>query len=238
MTLLTGKSKILLAEDDNNFGLVLKDYLTMQDFDVYLCRDGAEALRHFEKGKFDLCIFDVMMPVMDGFTLAEKIKEKDRNIPLIFLTAKSMKVDMIKGFKIGADDYITKPFDSEILLLKIKALLNRSETITQKLNEQHIFKIGQFTFNSKLRTIVGFNKEQKLSPKEASLLALLCVYLNDILPREIALRKIWDDDNYFTARSMDVFITKLRKYLKEDDNVELMNVHGNGYRLVVKDQLR
>jgi DNA-binding response OmpR family regulator len=235
MTLLTGKSKILIAEDDANFGMVLKDYLAMNDFDVHLYRDGKQALDHFEKGKFDLCILDVMMPVMDGFTLADKIKDKDKNVPLIFLTAKSMKIDLVKGFKIGADDYVTKPFDSEILLLKIKALLNRSETITQKLKEQFIFKIGGFTFNSRLRTIVGFGKEQKLSPKEAALLALLAIYLNDVLPREIALRKIWNDDNYFTARSMDVFITKLRKYLKDDTNVELMNIHGNGYRLVVKD---
>lgn len=235
MTLLTGKSKILIAEDDTNFGLVLKDYLSMHEFDVHLYRDGKEALNHFEKGKFDLCLLDVMMPVMDGFTLAEKIKEKDKNVPLIFLTAKSMKLDMVKGFKTGADDYVTKPFDSEILMLKIKALLNRSETINQKLKEQYIFKVGAFTFNSRLRTIEGFGKEQRLSPKEAALLALLCVHLNDVLPREIALRKIWNDDNYFTARSMDVFITKIRKYIKEDSNVELMNIHGNGYRLVVKE---
>jgi two-component system, OmpR family, response regulator len=235
MSILPGKTKILLAEDDTNFGMVMKDYLAMNDYDVHLYRDGKQALDKFEKGKFDLCILDVMMPVMDGFTLAEKIKDQDKNVPLVFLTAKAMKMDMVRGFKIGADDYITKPFDSEILLLKIKALLNRSEGITKTLNEQIIFKVGAFTFNSRLRTITGFGKEQKLSPKEAALLALLCVYLNDILPRQIALRKIWDDDNYFTARSMDVFITKLRKYLKDDTNVELLNVHGNGYRLVVKD---
>jgi len=235
MSILTGKTKIMLAEDDTNFGMVLKDYLSINEFDVHLYRDGKQALDKFEKGKFDLCILDVMMPIMDGFTLAEKIKEQDTNVPLIFLTAKSMKIDMVRGFRIGADDYITKPFDSEILMLKIKALLNRSETITKTINEQVTFKIGAFNFNSRLRTIEGFGKEQKLSPKEAALLAMLCVYMNDILPREIALRKIWDDDNYFTARSMDVFITKIRKYLKDDANVELLNVHGNGYRLVVKE---
>lgn len=235
MSILTGKTKIMIAEDDTNFGLVLKDYLSLHEFDVHLYRDGRQALEKFEKGKFNLCILDVMMPVMDGFALAENIKAKDSNVPIIFLTAKSMKVDMIRGFKIGADDYITKPFDSEILLFKIKALLNRSETIVKAVNEQVEFVIGGFKFNSRLRTIRGFGKEEKLSPKEAALLALLCVYLNDILPREVALRKIWNDDNYFTARSMDVFITKIRKYLKDDQNIELLNVHGNGYRLVVKD---
>jgi DNA-binding response OmpR family regulator len=235
MSILTGKTKIMIAEDDTNFGMVLKDYLSLHDFEVSLYRDGKQALEKFEKGKFNLCILDVMMPVMDGFSLAENIKIKDNHVPIIFLTAKSMKVDMIRGFKIGADDYITKPFDSEILLLKIKALLNRSETIVKAVNEQIEFKIGGFHFNSRLRTISGFGKEQKLSPKEAALLALLCIYLNDILPREVALRKIWNDDNYFTARSMDVFITKIRKYLKDDPNIELLNVHGNGYRLVVKD---
>lgn len=235
MSLLTGKIKIMLAEDDTNFGLVLKEYLLLHEFDVHLYRDGKMAFDKFEKGKFDLCILDVMMPVMDGFTLAEKIKETDPHVPIIFLTAKSMKMDVLRGYKIGADDYITKPFDSEILLLKLKALLNRSETIVRTINEQVTFKIGGFMFNSRLRTIEGFGKEQKLSPKEAALLAMLCVYMNDILPREVALRKIWDDDNYFTARSMDVFITKLRKYLKDDSNVELLNVHGNGYRLVIKE---
>ncbi len=225
----------MIAEDDTNFGMVLKDYLSLHDFEVSLYRDGKQALEKFEKGKFNLCILDVMMPVMDGFSLAENIKIKDNHVPIIFLTAKSMKVDMIRGFKIGADDYITKPFDSEILLLKIKALLNRSETIVKAVNEQIEFNIGGFHFNSRMRTISGFGKEQKLSPKEAALLALLCIYLNDILPREVALRKIWNDDNYFTARSMDVFITKIRKYLKDDPNIELLNVHGNGYRLVVKD---
>ncbi|HMU77770.1 MAG: response regulator transcription factor [Bacteroidetes bacterium] len=235
MSILTGKTKIMIAEDDTNFGLVLKDYLSLHEYDVHLYRDGRQAFEKFEKGKFNLCILDVMMPIMDGFALAENIKAKDSNVPIIFLTAKSMKVDMIRGFKIGADDYITKPFDSEILLFKIKALLNRSETIVKAVNEQVEFVIGGFKFNSRLRTIQGFGKEEKLSPKEAALLALLCVYLNDILPREVALRKIWNDDNYFTARSMDVFITKIRKYLKDDPNIELLNVHGNGYRLVVKD---
>lgn len=235
MSILTGRTKIMIVEDDTNFGMVLKDYLTLHDYDVYLYRDGQQALDKFEPGKFNLCILDVMMPVMDGFTLAEKIKEKDKHVPVIFLTAKAMKTDMVRGFRIGADDYITKPFDSEILLLKIKALLNRSETIVKAANEQVEFIIGSFKFNSRLRTIEGFGKTQKLSPKEAALLALLCLYLNDILPREIALRKIWNDDNYFTARSMDVFITKIRKYLKDDPKVELLNVHGNGYRLVVID---
>ena len=235
MSILTGRTKIMIVEDDTNFGMVLKDYLALHDYDVLLYRDGQQAIEKFEPGKFNLCILDVMMPVMDGFTLAEKTKEKDHHVPIIFLTAKSMKTDMVRGFKIGADDYITKPFDSEILLLKIKALLNRSETIVKAANEQVEFTVGGFKFNSRLRTIEGFGKVQKLSPKEAALLALLCLYLNDILPREVALRKIWNDDNYFTARSMDVFITKIRKYLKDDPKVELLNVHGNGYRLVVID---
>jgi DNA-binding response OmpR family regulator len=226
--------KILLAEDDTNFGAVLRDYLIMNDYDVKLCKDGNEALQTFLTYTFDICILDVMMPLKDGFMLAREIKEKNQNIPIIFLTAKTLKNDVLEGFKIGADDYITKPFDSEILLYKIKAILNRNKEGVGKENLPNEFKIGKYDFNYKLRTVKGGKEEHKLSPKEGELLFLLCLKMNDLLKREEALKKIWGDDNYFTARSMDVFIAKIRKYLSGDPNIELMNLHGSGFRLMVK----
>ena len=230
------KSKILLAEDDANFGAVLRDYLTMNDYEVKLCKDGSDALNTFLNNSFDICILDVMMPLKDGFMLAREIKEKNKSIPIIFLTAKTLKNDMVEGFKIGADDYITKPFDSEILLYKIKAVLNRNK---ETINQEHLpaqFKIGKYHFNYKLRTVSDGQQTHKLSPKEGELLYLLCLKMNDLLKREEALKKIWGDDNYFTARSMDVFIAKIRKYLSDDPNIELMNLHGSGFRLMVKNE--
>jgi two-component system OmpR family response regulator len=228
------KSKILLAEDDTNFGAVLRDYLMMNDYDVKLCKDGNEALNAFLNGSYDICILDVMMPLKDGFMLAREIREKNSGVPIIFLTAKTLKQDMLEGFKIGADDYVTKPFDSEILLYKIKAVLNRNRENLNKENLPNEFKIGKYEFNYKLRTITDGKQQHKLSPKEGELLFLLCLKMNDLLKREEALKKIWGDDNYFTARSMDVFIAKIRKYLSGDPNVELMNLHGSGFRLMVK----
>lgn len=225
------KYKILLAEDDPNFGSVLRDYLAINDYQVKLCKDGSEAFTAFQNGTYDLCILDVMMPVKDGFTLAREIREKNKNIPMIFLTAKSMKNDMLEGFKIGADDYITKPFDSEILLYKIKAILNRNRDDDENLPKE--FKIGKLVFDYKLRTITDGKTKHSLSPKEGELLYLLCLRMNDLLKREEALKKIWGDDNYFTARSMDVFVAKLRKYLSADPSIELLNIHGSGFRLVV-----
>ncbi|GAB3203190.1 DNA-binding response OmpR family regulator [Pontibacter aydingkolensis] len=224
---------ILLAEDDPNFGIVLRDYLELHDYTVTLCKDGCLGITAFRKGKYDLCILDVMMPEKDGFTLAREIKKLDPATPLIFLTAKAMKEDMLEGFKIGADDYITKPFDSEVLLYKIKAVLNRKLPTKPEQKEQTEFTIGQYHFQSSLRILSRNGTEEKLSPKEAELLKMLCLHLNDVLPRDLALEKIWNEDTYFTARSMDVYIAKLRKYLKHDPAVEIINIHGRGYRLCV-----
>lgn len=232
-------NKILLVEDDQNFGDVLRSYLEMHEYDVTLATDGDKGLESYNKGSFDLCIFDVMMPKKDGFTLAKEIREKDKEMPIIFLTAKSMKDDVLKGFKIGADDYITKPFNSEELLYRIQAILKRSQTKADPREEIKEFLIGKYHFNFPLR-ILTFDPEgpeenkSKLSPKEAQLLRLFAIYINDILPRSEALTKIWGEDNYFTARSMDVFVTKLRKYLKQDENIEIVNIHGNGFQLLVK----
>jgi two-component system OmpR family response regulator len=226
------KHNILLVEDEENFGVVLKSYLELSDYKVTLCDNGNKGLAGFKSDQFDLCILDVMMPEMDGYTLAREIRSMNTEVPLIFLTAKSMKEDMVQGFKIGADDYITKPFDSEVLLYKIKAILKRGATVQQK--EVTEFDIGVYHFNYKLRTVELNGNSQKLSPKESELLKLLCEFMNDVMPRELALNKIWEDSNYFTTRSMDVFVTKLRKYLSEDPRVQIENVHGNGFRLFVK----
>lgn len=227
----TQKHRILLAEDDPNFGSVLKNYLELNDYEVTLCIDGVEAYDRFAAGNFDICLLDVMMPKKDGFTLAKEIREKDSGIPIIFLTAKSMKEDMLEGFQVGADDYITKPFDSEVLIYKLKAILKRSNERGHDLTKKE-FDIGKFHFNYDHRSISDGTNSSKLSPKEADLLRLLCIYLNELLPRQKALIDIWGDDNYFNARSMDVFITKLRKYLKEDPMLDIINVHGKGFRLI------
>ena len=191
-------------------------------------------MEKFQKENFDLCILDVMMPFKDGFTLGKEIREKNETIPLFFLSAKTLKEDVLRGFKIGADDYLTKPFDSEVLLAKIKAILNRKNFFNVPESDVYEFEIGKFKFNSKLRFLSYVDKEPvKLSPKENQLLRLLMLHVNDLLPRELALNKIWRDDNYFTSRSMDVYIAKLRKYLKSDSNVEILNIHGEGFRLVV-----
>jgi Response regulators consisting of a CheY-like receiver domain and a winged-helix DNA-binding domain len=229
------KPKILLAEDDTNLGMVLKNYLELNDYEVELCRDGILALAAFRREKFDICLLDIMMPNMDGFKLAEEIRDVDPDIPLFFLSAKTMKEDIIQGYKLGADDYISKPFDSELLLLKIKAILKRNQELNSKEEETFEFSIGSYAFNSRLRTLVKDGESHTLSPKENELLHMLCEHKNDLLPREVALKKIWGSDTYFNGRSMDVYIAKLRKYLKEDPNIEIVNIHGNGFRLVVKD---
>ncbi len=224
-------NSVLLAEDDPNFGSVLRDYLELNDFDVVLATDGLEALRIFKSQEsFDLCILDVMMPNKDGFTLAADIRKIDKEVPLIFLTAKSMKEDMVKGFQIGADDYLTKPFDSEVLLYKIKALLNRKNG--DKEEEQIHFKIGRYEYDSEMRVLKLGSKERTLSPKEGALLKLLATNKNQLLKRSDALNKIWKDDNYFTGRSMDVYLAKVRKYLSDDPKVSIINVHSEGFRLV------
>lgn len=228
-------NKILLVEDDPNFGTVLKDYLSLNDYKVTLAKDGLEGLIMFKNDDFDLCILDVMMPRKDGFSLAKDIRATNSEVPIIFLTARTMKEDVLKGYQSGGDDYLNKPFDSEVLLYKIKAILQRKET--EQTIEEDVFeyKIGKFDFNSKLRHLSFDGGEiQKLSPKESKLLKLLATHKNDLMPRELALTKIWRDDNYFTSRSMDVYIAKLRKYLKPDPNVEILNIHGEGFRLVEK----
>jgi len=235
---MSQKSKILLVEDDRNFGDVLCSYLEMNEYEVILATDGEQGLEMFKKDRYDLCIFDVMMPKKDGFALAKDVRELDQVVPIIFLTAKTMKKDIIKGFKLGADDYIAKPFTSEELLYRIQAVLKRSMKPDRQSQEAKEFNISQFHFNYPLRilTYQGDNQTQeKLSPKEAELLRMFCLFANDILPRSVALKEIWGEDNYFTARSMDVFVTKLRKYLKADDNIEIVNIHGNGFQLRIQE---
>jgi DNA-binding response OmpR family regulator len=230
--------KILLVEDDPNFGAILKDYLMLNDFDVTLAKNGMEGFEKFKKDTYDLCILDVMMPYKDGYTLAKEIREKNKEIPLIFLTAKSMKEDVLKGYKVGADDYLNKPFDSEVLLMKIKAIMQRKQSENKTDNTKFEFTIGRFHLNSKLRFLTfGELEPIKLSPKENELLKMLALHENDLMPRELALTKIWRDDNYFTSRSMDVYIAKLRKYLKLDEDVEILNIHGEGFRLVIKNKV-
>lgn len=225
--------KILLAEDDPNLGELLKDYLELKGkFDVSLCTDGQEAMEAFRNETFDLCIFDVMMPKKDGFSLGKDIRKVNKTVPIIYATAKGMMEDKTQAFELGGDDYITKPFRVEELLLRINALLKRAA----KDKEEELadkFEIGNYFFDYTSQIISFKGQQQKLSTKEAELLRLLCLKKNDVLTREEALVKIWHDDNYFTGRSMDVFLSKLRKYLKEDPSVEIVNVHGKGYKLLV-----
>jgi two-component system, OmpR family, response regulator len=229
-------NKILLVEDDRNFGDVLRSYLEMHDFEVNLATDGEAGLQEYNKGTYDLCIFDVMMPKKDGFTLAKEIREKGSVVPIIFLTAKSLKEDILEGFKIGADDYITKPFNSEELLYRIMAILKRATKPVEVKEDPKEYILGEYHFNYPLRILSYKNGEyeEKLSPKEAHLLKMFCLAKNDVLERSEALKKIWGEDNYFTARSMDVFVTKLRKYLSKDEMIEIANIHGNGFRLIEK----
>lgn len=224
--------RILLVEDEENFGSLLQNYLRLSNYSVDWMKDGSLGYSAFMKSHYDLCILDVMMPNMDGFSLAEKIKAKRKETPIVFLTAKSMKEDMIRGYKIGADDYLNKPFDIEVLLLKLDVIFNRSTIKESKSNSDH-YVIGEYTFVVKTRVLSTKSVERRLSPKEGALFNLLCEHMNDVLPREKALIEIWGEDNYFTTRSMDVYITKLRKYLKEDSRIQIDNVHSSGYRMLV-----
>jgi two-component system OmpR family response regulator len=230
-------NRILLVEDDQNFGDVLKSYLEMHDFDVVLATDGDQGLQAFKNGKFDLVVSDVMMPKKDGFTMGQEIRQLNKEIPMIFLTAKTLKEDVLEGFKLGADDYITKPFNSEELLFRVKAVMRRTSKPEETEDNRREFLIGDFHFDNALRilTYKPDGSTEKLSPKEAQLLRLFCLRMNDVLQRSEALTKIWEDDNYFTARSMDVFITKIRKYLSKDSKIEIENIHGNGFRMYMKD---
>ncbi|MDA9124566.1 response regulator transcription factor [Flavobacteriaceae bacterium] len=224
---------ILLVEDDVNFGTILNDFLKLHSYNVTLAKNGIEGLEKFKKNSFGLCILDVMLPFKDGFTLAKEIRDLNKDVPLFFLTAKTLKDDVLKGYKLGADDYLTKPFDSDILLLKIKSIFKRKKISNSDNNTKFLYEFANFKFNSKLR-ILKYNedKDVKLSPKENELLKLLLNHLNDLMPRELALIKIWNDDNYFTSRSMDVYIAKIRKYLQKDDRLEIENIHGEGFRLI------
>ena len=225
------KYRVLLCEDDTNLGMVLKNYLELNDYEVVLERDGRLGFAAFQREKFDICLLDVMMPNVDGFTLAEDIRDIDPDVPLFFLSAKTMKDDIINGYKLGADDYITKPFDSDVLLMKIMAILKRNEEEV-RISENIVFDLGSYHFNPKLRELIIDGRTQILSPKENDLLKMLAEHKNDLLPREKALKRIWGSDTYFNGRSMDVYIAKLRKYLKEDPKIEIVNIHGNGFRLV------
>ncbi len=224
--------KVLLAEDDESLGMLLFEYLKAKGLDVEHVKDGVAAFNAFKKSTFDICIFDVMMPKEDGFTLAKRIRATDKSTPIIFLTAKSLKEDIIEGFLIGADDYMTKPFSMEELLLRIDAIMRRVKTGNNN-EDVEFFDIGKYSFDVKKQVITINEKTQKLTTKESELLRLLCINMNGLLERNYALENIWQEDSYFNARSMDVYITKLRKYLKEDPQIEIINIHGKGFKLVV-----
>ena len=227
-------NRILLVEDDPNLGYILRENLELQGFSVNLCSDGEEGKRAFLRSVFELCLIDVMLPAKDGFSLAREIRDLDDSIPIIFLTAKSLKEDRIEGFKIGGDDYVTKPFSMEELSLRIQAVLKRTGTARPG-NQKRVYSIGDFEFDYEQRRLKRGKDEKKLTYKEGELLKLLCVHMNTILERSIALDLIWGDDSVFNARSMDVFITKLRKYLQRDARIEIVNVHGKGFKLMVRD---
>lgn len=227
------KMKIMLCEDDENLGMLLREYLQAKGYDTELCTDGEIGYKTFMKEKFDLCVLDVMMPKKDGFSLAKDIRQSNQEVPIIFLTAKTLKEDILEGFKIGADDYLTKPFSMEELTFRIEAVLRRVKG--KKNRDRTFFKIGSFTFDSQKQILARGDQQTKLTTKESELLSLLCVHANEILQRDFALKTIWIDDNYFNARSMDVYITKLRKHLKGDENVEIINIHGKGYKLIIPE---
>jgi len=226
------KIRILLAEDDENLGVLLKEYLLAKDYETDLVHDGEKAFKNFQRNFYDLCILDVMMPLKDGFQLAKEIRVINKDIPIIFLTAKSLKEDVLLGFKLGADDYLTKPFSMEELLFRIEAILRRTKA-ESKLTGQTVYKLGKYTFDFQKQTLSSDNVSYKLTTKESELLKMLCDNMNDILERNYALKNIWVDDSYFNARSMDVYITKLRKYLKDEPSVEILNVHGKGFKLII-----
>ncbi len=229
---MDNKIKILLAEDDENLGLLLKEYLIAKGYETDLYPDGETAYHGFMRNQYQLCLLDIMMPKKDGFSLAKDIRMVNADIPIIFLTAKNLKEDVLEGFKLGADDYMTKPFSMEELIFRIEAILRRMSNDNQH-NDQSVFQIGKYTFDSRKQLLIINNEEIKLTTKESELLRLLATNANKVLERNYALKAIWIDDNYFNARSMDVYITKLRKHLREDPSVEIINVHGKGYKLIM-----
>ena len=228
------KLKILLCEDDENLGMLLREYLVAKGYTAELYADGEEGYKAFLKTKYDICVLDVMMPKKDGFTLAQEIRAACSDMPIIFLTAKALKEDILEGFKLGADDYITKPFSMEELVFRIEAILRRVRG--KKNRDSTVYHLGRFTFDTQKQLLTIGDKQTKLTTKENELLSLLCSHANEILQRDFALKTIWIDDNYFNARSMDVYITKLRKHLKDDDQIEIINIHGKGYKLIVPEE--
>lgn len=230
-------TKILLVEDDPNLGQLLQEYLELKGYQTMLARDGEKAFVFYQQNRFDLCIFDVMLPKKDGFSLAKEIRVSNKQIPIIFLTAKSLKEDTLEGLRIGADDYMTKPFSMEELLLRMKAILRRTGQAEEINKDIKQFTIGHYIFDYEFQTLSVNNHTVKLTSKESELLRLLCLNKNHTLERSLALKQIWHDDTYFNARSMDVYITKLRKYLKEEPSIEIVNVHGTGYKLMVLNSL-
>lgn len=227
------KLRILLCEDDENLGMLTREYLQAKGYNVDLYADGGSGYKAFLKGKYDICVFDIMMPKKDGFQLAQEVRTVNSEVPIIFLTAKTLKEDILEGFKIGADDYITKPFSMEELVMRIEAILRRVKGKKDK--EITMYKIGKFTFDTQKQVLIADDKPEKLTTKESELLSLLCAHVNEILERNFALKTIWIDDNYFNARSMDVYITKLRKHLKDDPSIEIINIHGKGYKLIAPE---
>jgi two-component system, OmpR family, response regulator len=227
-------SKIFFVEDDLSFGSVMKSYLELNDYQVTWVDDGKYAVERYKNGIFDIVILDVMLPNVDGFTIGKEIRTISPLVPMIYLTAKTLKEDILRGYGIGADDYVTKPFDSEVLLCKLRAVLNRQQTDESK-SRSEVYQLGEYKFNYRFRTIERAQVKITLSPKEAGLLRLLCLRKNELLPREEALQKLWGDDDYFTARSMDVYVTKLRKFLKDDPSVEIRNIHGSGFILEINN---
>lgn len=229
------KANILLVEDDMNLGFVVADQLRSNEYNVTLATDGAEGFKRFNDGNYHLCIFDVMMPKKDGFSLAQDIRKIDKDIPILFLTAKSDTQDKVKGFESGGDDYLTKPFSTEELMVRVKALLKRVN-IVQEEEKASIYKIGQYTFDSENYELKSTDFQKKLTKKEAEILSMLCKYKNQVLPRELVLNGVWGQDDYFVGRSLDVFITKLRKYLSGDDRVAITNVHGIGFKFICPEE--
>ena len=231
MNVTENKKRILLCEDEESLGMLVREYLQAKGYDAELFLDGEAGYKAFMRGKYDMCLLDVMMPKMDGFAMAREIRLVNAEVPIIFLTAKNLKDDILEGFKLGADDYLTKPFSMDELVYRMEAILRRVRAKNQRVVER--YQLGNFTFDTRCQTLTIGDKTTKLTTKESELLTMLCSHVNDVLERELALKTIWIDDNYFNARSMDVYITKLRKHLKDDPNIEINNVHGKGYRLIM-----
>lgn len=233
---MADKTKILLVEDDFNLGLVIQDFLSLEGYQVHLCRDGKEGLQKFNKNNYDLCLLDVMLPEKDGFSIAEDIRKVNLEVPIVFLTAKSLPEDKVKGFKAGGDDYITKPFNNEEFLLRIKAILKRTAgTVIEEDENKGVYELGDYKFDSiNLRLYIN-DKEKKLTKRESAILKLLTEHKNKVIERSLVLNLIWGDDNYFNGRSLDVFITKLRKYLADDEKIQINNLHGVGFKLEVQE---